>query len=385
MPSESQWLPFDEVNQTDMRKVAPLLGLVEVRRQPRKFGCIGCASSDAMHGYAGGAFFCFSCKGSWSNVDAGMTVWGCTAVESCVRLADALGFGHRVPAWARRRLGQHAPSAAAVRPAKKRAPIRPRATTPDDAVRSLRELGVVPATPATIYTALVAEMLELTPLGADYLRGRALDAEQARAMGFRSLDGPVDWQRLAAELAENYLDAELTAAGFPTFMRRGRLLRWLPWDGIPPALVLPYPVGAEIVALRFRALDASQPKYRGLIGRPITRPWNADALRGCEGQELHVAEGELDALALVQRGFRAVALGGATPADELLEALARRVGCVEQLVIWSDRDAAGANSTRRLCARLQRVHGLGWLREHVEVRRPIAAKDVAELAAGGLL
>jgi hypothetical protein len=384
MPSESQRLPFDEVNQTDARKVAPLLGLVQVKRQPRKFPCIGasCASSDALHAYPGGGFYCFSCKRWWSNVDAGMTIWGCLAVEACAWLAALLGYGYLVPEWARRRLEEAAPPATA-----KRAPApKPRTATPDDGLVALRALGMVPALAPTIYTAIVAEVLTLTEAGADYLRSRALDPEQAAAYGFRALDGPADWQRLDAQLSESFLDTELAAAGFPKVTWRGRLLRWLPWDGIPPALVLPSPVGAEITALRFRRLDSSAPKadrYRSLIGQPITRPWNADALRGCEGAEVHVCEGELDALALVQRGYRAVALCGATPADELLEALARRVGGLGRLIYWRDGDEAGLEAMRRLWGTLQRAHGAAWMREHVEGRRLVGVKDLGELFASG--
>ena len=59
---------------------------------------------------------------------------------------------------------------------------RRRESVPDDALVSLRTLGMVPSLPAAVYTAIVGEMLPLTATGADYLRSRALDPCLAQAL-----------------------------------------------------------------------------------------------------------------------------------------------------------------------------------------------------------
>ena len=89
-------LPWDDVNAIDAVEVADRLGLTKAKRERGKYGCVSCASSDALHAYPrgrghGGGFYCWSCNTSFSNVDAACAVWGLDAVGACRQLAESFG------------------------------------------------------------------------------------------------------------------------------------------------------------------------------------------------------------------------------------------------------------------------------------------------------
>lgn len=366
-------LPWDVVNARDARDV-----LRELGRSPataggrpleggRKFACLWCASSDALHAYPKGGVHCFACSRHASNVDAAAHLYGLQPADALRQLAPRLGI--YVPDD-RDGLVEGKARASADRPAARPAPPPVKA----DPLDELRAAGMVPALSPAVYAAAL-ETLALPDVGAAYLEGRGFPADQAHDYGFRALEDAAGWGRLWDALADSFDPLELEAAGFPA---RGRL----PWGGKVPALVIPYAHRGAVVALRFRRLDHSkETRYQTLPGASLPVPFNADALDA--GGELHVVEGELNAYALHAHGVHAVGLAGAHGwRAEWTPAVARAA----LLVAWYDDDAAGAKGRAKLARVLVEELGMEWL--DARGRRctvPAGLGDVADLHRAGKL
>lgn len=124
-------------------------------------------------------------------------------------------------------------------------------------------------------------------------------------------------------------------------------------------LVIPYLLDDNRpVQLRFRCAcqhdgsckDLGHPKYKGMSGDP-TRPFNVRAITSATN-ELHITEGELDAIVLWQCGFNAIALPGATQWKphyyQLLAGFSR-------VVCWGDPDEAGRTFNGTLVEKLRQA------------------------------
>lgn len=351
------YVPFELVNSLDALTLALPLGL-KAARAKRKFACLVCESTDAMHAYADGGFHCFSCNRHWSNVDAAAAFFRETPREACLRIGAIFSIftgASSVPPY---RHAPWIPSVDSVRP------------IPEAILADLRTLGMVPSPPASIYTAAVDHILRLGPVGAAYLASRRLSPGRSARFGLRSIESENEWRGFQTRLRESWTPSELTEAS----------LNRCPWGGIQPALLIPYRFQGEVVAVRFRALGEVVPKYQSLRGRPSLVPFNLPSLDACDNADVHVTEGELDALTLHFASLRAVGLPGAGANEAAISEIAHRVEHASRLVIWRDSDDAGDRFITRLCSILTRTHGRAWVRRHVVIRRIRTGKDVNELA-----
>lgn len=377
-------LPWQDVNEVEAARVADLLGLEThkgTRKEARKYVCPlhGGLSLHAYYG-PGGGFYCWgACGRAYSNVDLAAEVWHVEPSEACERLAGLLGL--RLPERGPRRTRQK-PRRQPRRPRPAPTPRRAAKARQNDAqasvsepglLQELRELGYVPSGASEVYGSLLAE-LELTDRGAEYLQGRGFDPDAAEEYGFRSLDGPDGWRRLRETLAESYLPEELERAG---------LHRWPARIDRSPALVIPYVHQGEAIALRFRRLEAGEPKLVNLAGVPAPAlPFNAAALDGLEGEELHVAEGELNAYSLAECGLRAIGLPGA---GSWRSEWTPRVVRADRVVAWYDSDEAGERGETKLADALQVALGSRWLEERGRAVELGPGQDANDLHREGRL
>lgn len=387
-------LPWDDVNATPARQVAEVLGL-QRGKERGKYGCPVHGGKDSLHAYPGGkkrGFYCWgACDRAFSNVDLAAAVWGMEAPDACRELAGRLGMvvlDDAPPSPGRRSAPRPAPKPSptpAARP--EPASVAPYAESVEAAFAELRAEGCVPQTRERVYAGLL-EVLTLTDAGAAYLAGRSLDPEQARAYGFRSIDGRQAWRALRLLLEESYLPEELQGAGF-WYPAKDDLPACvaLPFRGKEPALLIPYWLRGQCVALRLRSL-APEPegsRYLNLTGAAPLVPFNAPALAKVEGAELHVTEGELDAMTARTVGWRAVGLPGVSTSEGMLRNLARGAKRAAKVVAWYDADAAGDRGFARLRDAMQEEHGTDWIRSRLVRRRPLAGKDLNELHQKGAL
>jgi len=214
----------------------------------------------------------------------------------------------------------------------------------------------------------IVERLDLGEIGRAYLRGRGRDPEVACRVGIRSIERPGDWRHALAGLTSRERDA----AGLPG--------SWLPWGGRVPCLLLPYRVGEEIRAIRCRRTTPGDVRYMTLRGGAPRIPWNVDALDGPRPLGIVVTEGELDALACLQSGREAVALGGASPSRALLHALVDGLADAASVALWFDDDRAGDQAAERVTDLLRERYGAPWVAAHVWRWR--SASDPANLLRG---
>jgi hypothetical protein len=376
-------LPWSEVNAVESQDLAGRIGLPRAARsEARKWGCPFCGSSDALHAYpgSGAGFGCWAacgadqprgCRG-YSNVDVAMQHWGIGAADACRRLAalphiiSRIGsFEHRWP-----------------EPGPGTSPAALRLSAQE---LNLAALRLVPGgrLPPSVYAFLVAR-LRLTERGAAYLAvRRRLDPDAARAYGYRSLDGPRQWARLAEHLAASFCREELTAAGFPPG-RRGAPLT-LPFGGCFPALLIPFRRAGELVGIRFRSLLPDRPehkhnRYRTLKAARPPWPYHADALAA---RTVHIVEGELNAETLRQLGCDAA---GPYGAGAWLDEWTPLLSGADRIVAWydcSDPKRAGDMGAAALRKRLELSFGSAWTRERW--RRMITDRDPNALHQAGRL
>jgi hypothetical protein len=377
-------LPWNEVNMAESQTVAQLIGLPKAdRSEARKWGCPYCGSSDALHAYPGAraGFGCWAacgagqpkgCRG-YSNLDVAMRHWGTGTADACRRLAARLGIVYvddPPDGWRRSRR---------IRPASTPAPV----VQPSAQERNLVAVRALPGAhlPPAVYADLVAR-LGLTRRGAAYLaRGRGLDAGAAEAYGYRSIDGPSGWSRLADHLTRTYGVVELAAAGFPV----GEKGLVVPFNGRFPALLIPFWRAGELVGLRFRNLLSDRPeykhnRYRTLKDAKPLWPYHADALHG---QTVHVVEGELNAETLRQLGACAIGLYGA---GIWLDHWTAELAGALRIVAWFDcRDSRRAGDLGAAALRRRLVDAFGDVWTAQRWRRMITDRDPNALHLQGRL
>lgn len=373
---------YDAVNALSAERVAEVLGLTKARERG-KYACPACPSSDALHAYRGDGrgFYCFACGTAMSAVDAGIAVWGLDHAGACQRLADAFGLAVIGSAP----LPYRPPPASRVPTSAAESSVKPSVPWTHPALDALRVTGVVPQLPPAVYGAIL-DAVTLTADGAAYLRGRGIDPDAASDYGFRSIDGAREWAALGDALAGDFHAGELEAASLyretensgensdatakvdgssrPESRKVGESAGsvWAPpWGGYRPALLMPYRVAGQVVAIQCRDLTVGGDKklrYRALIPYGAHRPpFNADAIADCTGDVLHVVEGELNAFTLMQAGARAVGLKAAVWPPEWTA----RVRDVRRLVVWFDLDKGSERKAATLGGLLQASHGAAWV------------------------
>lgn len=419
-------LPWDEVKAADAAEVAKILELEDCSavKGPRRYRCPVCNGRN-LHAYAGAddpdgksGFACYSncidravreAKAAgralpggvaYSTPDLAALVWKIEPAAACRRLADELDIPLPEPAAAAEgaRVAETFLNGARRTNGRKPAPIPHRAGTARHAPTSraarpepagfaeLRAGGHTPRRPPTIYTAAM-HALELTARGAEYLAGRGFDPVDAARYGFRSLDGPKDWLRLAEALRAEYLPEELEHAGFyarPKGDPARPPIFAPPMPNRGPALLIPYRNAGRVDWLHFRTLEPDgRVRYRRLRGTRAPLPFNADALHNLDGAELHIVEGELNAWALSRYRLRAIGLPGA--GGWRSDAWAALLAPAARVVAWYDEDGAGRGERARLVEAITKRLGRRWLRERGQAARLPAGTDANELHQRGHL
>jgi DNA primase len=116
---------------------------------------------------------------------------------------------------------------------------------------------------------------------------------------------------------------------------------------------------ARPLTMRFRCLtehehrEHGHGKYTSITGDPV-RMFNVGAVHRAD-DEIHVAEGELDAIILTRIGLPAVAIPGAL----LWRAHHRRMlAGFSRVWVWGDPDDAGAEFTTKVCRSLRTAKGV---------------------------
>lgn len=112
------------------------------------------------------------------------------------------------------------------------------------------------------------------------------------------------------------------------------------------------------VSIRFRRTDGQKKhKYMTLPGEPA-RTFNVGAILRAElkdPSEVHITEGEFDAMILAQCGLDAVAIPGATNWRGKHRAM---LAHIERVFVWGDPDDAGAEFNRKVLQSLPRAEAV---------------------------
>lgn len=113
-------------------------------------------------------------------------------------------------------------------------------------------------------------------------------------------------------------------------------------------LAIPYiSYNGEIVNMRFRSLDGSDPKYLGLPGLD-TRLYGIQSIHEA-GDSISITEGEMDRLILLQCGLHAVGVPGA---KAFKRHHARCFAGFSTVYIWPDGDKAGRDFAQHIATTL---------------------------------
>lgn len=367
MPNSTTYsnpFPVGEVKAVPGGQVALALELPRARER-NKWGCPACGSSDGLHSYANGGFRCFAGCGerSYSNIDVAGIVFGINPTTNFLEVVRLLAD----------RVGVHAPGAGYT------SPPPPREDHGDlDVAHAALLAALAPDRSPEVYGAALATTT-LTDPGCAYLEGRGLDADQAAAYGFRSLDSFDDWARLAGDLLDaGYNVTDLVAAGLFRRSKRGGapfLANPFHPHPFPPVLAIPYVQGGQVVAIRFRSTipDAHHgQRYRTLAGKDPSVPFNVDAITA--GETCYLVEGDINAFTLHQHGLHAVGLPGA---GRFKPEWANLFRDVSRLVCWFDADPAGQAGVRKVADTLVEKLGRGWVEERaVAIMPPADANDM---------
>jgi DNA primase len=154
---------------------------------------------------------------------------------------------------------------------------------------------------------------------------------------------------MTVEAAQYLVDRGLTPETVRTF-RVGVVTDPIPAHmGMTGHIAIPYLLKGQPLAVRSRNLGDFGPKYMGVEGEP-TRVFNVDAIHEADS-DLHVTEGEFDAMVLTQCGLPAVAFPGA---NNFKGHQARMLAGFNRVYVWGDPDQAGAEFTTRILNRLPR-------------------------------
>lgn len=171
--------------------------------------------------------------------------------------------------------------------------------------------------------------------------------------------------RASRSLADGWLAARGIASETADTFRLGVVTDPFPGhERMRGYLAIPYlgygPDGEEqVLSIRFRCLDSvahlglrcdelSHGKYQGMAGEH-TRMFNVRAIKDAD-DEIHLTEGELDAVILSQAGFPAVAIPGAT---NWKRHHTRMLAGFNRIFVWGDPDEAGAKLVTEVLNRLR--------------------------------
>lgn len=182
---------------------------------------------------------------------------------------------------------------------------------------------------------------------------RPLSGQQRTALERATVEAEANF-----ELAAEYLARRALSRDTGTRFRLGVVT-----DG-PYAGRLSIPaIGPNgVYSLRFRALDGREPKYLGMEGIP-TRLFNLRALHEAK-DEIHITEGEMDAMTLEQCGLHAVAVTGS---QGWKKHHPRMFAGFSRVFLWQDSDEAGRAFVRRVSDSLQSPTAVSLMGEKQDV------------------
>lgn len=211
---------------------------------------------------------------------------------------------------------------------------------PDQKIRR-KEEPEIPLIQLEEKSRIYAAFLARSPLekeGTDYLGGRGIDADFARSMGIGFLR-PEEFQWLYMFLARRFGRGPLKASGLGRFYLLGK-------EGLPFVL-FPYRFERRIHLIKARCLlGKEEADSRGVVRFVATGRsdvfYNHDLLRSTE--VVHLCEGEIDTLTLLQRDCPAVGISGVNGLNpKWLPLLADK-----EVILCLDSDAAGRTVYERL-------------------------------------
>jgi len=229
----------------------------------------------------------------------------------------------------------------------------------------------------------LGSILRLTRRGRQYLRDRGLDPDHVfHKWAVASIDAS-EWNAVRSYLRKAYTHDELNRAGMRGF---GWFSNKTPWPEPVDVLLFPY-AGPDsgLYTFRIRSIsDCDGPKYMSLRGTgtpPL--PFGADFVYGrATGKTVHVVEGEIDALTLLDQYHRlAVAAPGALVVrPDWFDGL-RDVGGI---VIWGDGDQAGVSFRKRVVEAINQRLSRAWAKTHlIKLAELPSGHDVNSLHVAG--
>lgn len=200
-------------------------------------------------------------------------------------------------------------------------------------------------TPRTIeiLETLLAQLGPLSRVGAAYLESRGISLATATRARVVFIVSPGDIDR---SLRARFPLEELTASGLYTTPDPRR--QKLPvFRFFRHRLLFPILVDGRPVFLQGRRLDGdAKPKYLS-AGGTVPAPYNADLLPTLSpGSRVLIAEGPIDALTLLDRGYPAVGIFGVQNFKPAWVSLFRDL----EVVLVLDADDAGRKGTEKLAA-----------------------------------
>ncbi len=155
-----------------------------------------------------------------------------------------------------------------------------------------------------------------------------------------AVDGWLASRGIAPETADTYRLGGVRDA----FPGHERVEGWLaiPYlgydqDGVEQVLSIRFRCIPELVHPGLTCKECGHGKYQGMPGEHA-RMFNVRAIKNA-GDEIHLTEGELDAVVLGQAGFDAVAMPGST---QWRRHHGRMLAGFNRIYIWADPDEAGA-------------------------------------------
>lgn len=114
-------------------------------------------------------------------------------------------------------------------------------------------------------------------------------------------------------------------------------------------IAIPYLLNGAPLTVRSRNISGQGPKYMQPSGEAL-RVYNVDAIHNAD-DEIHVTEGEFDAMILNQAGLPAIAFPGA---NSFRGYHGRMLAGFNKVFVWGDPDQAGAEFTTKILNRLPR-------------------------------
>lgn len=342
-------LPFEEARAIDAREILDRLGVPRTRRKTH-YRCPVCEGK-ALMVYTDGRATCHGCKPdeSMNAIDLVMHVTGLDAEEACRQIASWYGLeegdGRRLY-------------------------MAPRREVREERRREAH------TTPVQVYRDLFARCSTSEAL--PYLKGRGFEESTIARARVRAVTREA-WESVLRDTPE------------PLLIQAGLVRKKDDGTTSPllfafPVLLLPYhdPEG-ELSQVRFgvygeaRKIDQHR-KYLSCFDTKQAHLWGVEQadMRG----ELHITEGELNALALRQIGLQALACSGSGTWDD---AWCSSLADCTRLVLWQDEDRGGDMWATAILDSLSLMLGDDFTTERVQIMRLPTKKDANDLLQSGIL